>query len=138
MGMDFKGWNVAVIDEFRANDGVVQEFSDRPLVLLHSTGAKSGAERVNPLMHLEKDGRIIICASRNGEDLNPDWYHNIKANPQVEVELGDRTVPARAEEVTGAERDRLYEEMKARYPQFAEYEAATDRKIPVVALTLQG
>lgn len=137
MGMDFKGWNVAVIDEFRSSGGVVQEFIDRPLVLLHSTGAKSGAERVNPLMHLNKDGRIIVFASRGGEDLNPDWYYNIKANPQVEVEFGDRTVPARAEEVTGAERDRLFEEMKAEYPQFAEYEQATTRKIPVVALDLQ-
>jgi deazaflavin-dependent oxidoreductase (nitroreductase family) len=138
MGMDFKGWNVAVIEEFRKSGGVVQEFIDRPLVLLHSTGAKSGKERVNPLMHLEEDGKIIVFASRGGEDEHPDWYHNIKANPQVEVEFGDRTVPARAQEVTGAERDRLFEQMKAKYPQFAEYEAATDRVIPVIALELRG
>lgn len=137
MGIDFKPWNVNVIKEFRENGGVVQEFIDRPLVLLHTTGAKSGAERVNPLMHLRKDGKIIVFGSRGGEDLNPDWYYNVKADPNVQVELGDRTVPARAEEITGPERDRLYEEMKTTYPQFADYEAATDRTIPVVALHLQ-
>ena len=99
MGMDFKSWNAAVIEEFRKRGGVVEEFKDRPLVILHTTGAKTGKERLNPLMHLRKDGKIIVFASRGGEDLHPDWYHNLKANPQVKVEFGDRTVPARAEEV---------------------------------------
>jgi deazaflavin-dependent oxidoreductase (nitroreductase family) len=87
-------------------------------------------------MHLVEDGRVIVFASRGGEDLNPDWYSNVLANPDVEVELGDRTVPARAQEITGAERDRLDLEMKTEYPRFADYEAATTRTIPVVALTL--
>jgi deazaflavin-dependent oxidoreductase (nitroreductase family) len=103
-------------------------------VILHTTGAKSGEERLNPLMHLVEDGGIVVFASRAGEDKHPDWYHNVRADPQVEVELGDRTVRARAVEVTGEERDRLYAEMKAKYPQFADYEAATSRVIPVVRL----
>ncbi|HET6690850.1 MAG TPA: nitroreductase/quinone reductase family protein [Miltoncostaeaceae bacterium] len=134
MGLDFTAWNAAVIDEFRANGGRVEEFADRPLVILHTTGAKSGEERLNPLMHLVEDGGIVVFASRAGEDKHPDWYHNVRADPQVEVELGDRTVRARAVEVTGEERDRLYAEMKAKYPQFADYEAATSRVIPVVRL----
>jgi deazaflavin-dependent oxidoreductase (nitroreductase family) len=134
MGLDFTAWNAAVIDEFRANGGRVEEFADRPLVILHTTGAKSGEERLNPLMHLVEDGGIVVFASRAGEDKHPDWYHNARADPQVEVELGDRTVRARAVEVTGEERDRLYAEMKAKYPQFADYEAATSRVIPVVRL----
>jgi deazaflavin-dependent oxidoreductase (nitroreductase family) len=134
MGSDFTAWNAAVIDEFRANGGRVEEFADRPLVILHTTGAKSGEERLNPLMHLVEDGGIVVFASRAGEDKHPDWYHNVRADPQVEVELGDRTVRARAVEVTGEERDRLYAEMKAKYPQFADYEAATSRVIPVVRL----
>jgi deazaflavin-dependent oxidoreductase (nitroreductase family) len=138
MGMDFTSWNKAVIDEFRASGGHVEEFADRPLVILHTTGAKSGEERLNPLMHLPEDDGVVVCASRAGEDKHPDWYHNVRANPQVEVELGDRTVRARAEEVTGQERDRLYEEMKTRYPQFADYEAATSRVIPVVRLRFEG
>jgi deazaflavin-dependent oxidoreductase (nitroreductase family) len=132
--LDFPAGNAAVIDEFRANGGRVEEFADRPLVILHTTGAKSGEERLNPLMHLVEDGGIVVFASRAGEDKHPDWYHNVRADPQVEVELGDRTVRARAVEVTGEERDRLYAEMKAKYPQFADYEAATSRVIPVVRL----
>lgn len=138
MGMDFKGWNVNIIREFRESGGVVQEFGDRPLVILHSTGAKSGAKRENPLMYRKDDGRIIVFASRGGEAHNPDWYYNVLANPEVEIEFGDRTVKARAAEVTGAERDRLWADHKRQYPQFAEYEAATTRTIPVVALTPEG
>lgn len=138
MGLDFTSWNAAVIDEFRANGGHVEEFADRPLVILHSTGARSGEERLNPLMHLREDDGIVVFASRAGEDKHPDWYHNVRANPQVEVELGDRTVRARAEEVTGPERDRLFTEMKTRYPQFADYEASTSRVIPVVRLHFEG
>lgn len=138
MGADFTSWNKAVIEEFRANGGRVEEFGDRPLVILHSTGAKSGKERLNPLMRLKEDGGIVVFASRAGEDKHPDWYHNVRANPQVEVELGDRTVRARADEVTGPERDRLYTAMKTRYPQFADYEAATPRVIPVVRLHFEG
>ena len=138
MGMDFTGWNKAVIDEFRANGGHVEEFATRPLVILHSVGAKSGKERLNPLMHLKEDGAIVVFASRAGEDKHPDWYFNVKANPEVQVELGDRTVRGRAEEVTGAERDRIWEQMKTTYPQFAEYEAATSRVIPVVRVHLDG
>lgn len=139
MGMDFKSWNVNIIREFRENGGVVQEFIDRPLLILHSTGAKTGAKRENPLMYREDDGRIIVFASRGGEPHNPDWYYNVLAHPEVEIEFGDRTVKARAAEVTGAERDRLWADQKRQYPQFADYErTAGERVIPVVALTPEG
>lgn len=137
MGLDFTSWNKAVIEEFRANGGHVEEFATRPLVILHSTGAKSGKERLNPLMYLPEDGGVVVFASRAGEPENPSWYYNVLANPEVEVELGDRTVRGRAEEVTGEERDRLYAEMTTRYPQFGEYQAATTRTIPVVRIRFE-
>jgi deazaflavin-dependent oxidoreductase (nitroreductase family) len=135
MGMDFKSWNVQVMEEFRANGGKVEQFGDAPLVILHTTGAKSGAARENPLMYLPKGDDAVIFASRGGEPLHPDWYHNLKANPEVELEFGDRRVPARATEVTGEERDRLYAEQATLYPQFAEYEQKTTRRIPVVVVS---
>ncbi|MGD9571601.1 MAG: nitroreductase family deazaflavin-dependent oxidoreductase [Thermoleophilia bacterium] len=135
MGMDFKGWNQQVMEEFRANGGKVEQFGDAPLVILHTTGAKSGEQRQNPLMYLPKGDDTVLFASRGGEDLHPDWYHNLKANPDVKLEFGDKTVPATATEVTGAERDSLYAEQAELYPQFADYEKKTDRLIPVVVIT---
>lgn len=138
MGMDFKSWNVKVIEEFRANDGEVADFAGKPLVILHNTGAKSGEMRENPLMYLQEDGTTFIFASRGGEPHNPDWYYNVKAHPEVKLEFPDKTVDAVASEVTGAERDRVYDAHSRRFPQFAEYQQKTTRVIPVIAVEPKG
>ena len=129
-------WNTKIIEEFRANGGKVGgQFQGAPLLLLHTKGRKTGAERVNPMMYLDEgDGRILVFASKGGHPTNPDWYHNLVSDPHVTVELGGETFPARASVVTGGERDRIYAEQAQRYPGFAEYEKATSRVIPVVAL----
>ncbi|MEU8900938.1 nitroreductase family deazaflavin-dependent oxidoreductase [Nocardia sp. NPDC048505] len=130
-------WNAKIIEEFRANDGKVGgPFEGRDLLLLHTTGAKSGLPRVNPLAFLRDGGNLVIIASAAGADSNPDWYHNILANPEVTVELGTGDLQATATPITGGpERDRLYAAMVEIMPGFADYEAKTSRVIPVVALT---
>jgi deazaflavin-dependent oxidoreductase (nitroreductase family) len=128
-------WNRKVVEEFRANEGRVGgPFEGAPVLLLHTTGRKTGTEWVNPMMYLAQDGRTFVFASKGGAHVHPDWYHNLLANPQVTVELGTQTFPATAAPVTGAERDAIYAEQARRYPGFAEYEARTDRVIPVVEL----
>jgi deazaflavin-dependent oxidoreductase (nitroreductase family) len=128
-------FNQQIIDDFRANAGVVGGFFEgKPVVLLHHTGAKSGAERVSPLMYSTDGDRVLIFASKGGAPTNPDWFHNLRANPDTEIEIGTERRAVRAVEVTGADRDRLWEQQKAEYPQFAEYEQATTRTIPVIAL----
>jgi deazaflavin-dependent oxidoreductase (nitroreductase family) len=134
--MDFKEWNKQIIKEFRENDGKVGgQFEGAPLILLHTTGAKSGEERINPLMTLPKGDDIVVFASMAGAPRNPDWFHNLVANPDVTVEVGTDTKQMRARVADRAERDALYAEQAAAYPQFAEYEANTDRVIPVVVLS---
>ncbi|MBS1890402.1 MAG: nitroreductase family deazaflavin-dependent oxidoreductase [Actinobacteria bacterium] len=126
-------FNAQVIEEFRANGGTAGGiFEGKPLLLLHNVGAKSGTEYVTPLVYLGEDGRTFIFASKGGAPNHPGWFHNLKANPDVSMEIGGDTVEVVAEEVTGPERDRIYETQKEQQPQFAEYEANTDRKIPVV------
>jgi deazaflavin-dependent oxidoreductase (nitroreductase family) len=128
-------FNAGIIDEFRANGGKVGGmFEGAPLLLLHSTGAKSGEPRLQPLVYLAEGDRWLIFASKAGADTNPAWYHNLVANPDAEVEIGDERFAVRATEVTGDERDRIYAEQSRRMPNFAEYEEKTSRKIPVVAL----
>ena len=128
-------WNAKIIDEFRANQGRVGgNFEGAPMCLLHTTGARSGTERVNPMMYLELDGRRFVFASKGGAPTNPDWYHNLVANPSVEVEIGTTTYRATATPLGGEERDRIYAEQARRYPGFAEYQAKTNRVIPVVEL----
>jgi deazaflavin-dependent oxidoreductase (nitroreductase family) len=128
-------WNAKIIEEFRANGGKVGgNFEGAPLLLLHSTGAKSGQERVHPMMYREDGGRIYVFASKAGAPTNPDWYHNLKAHPSASVELGTDRFDVTASEVDRAERDRIYADQAAEYPGFAEYEAKTDRVIPVVEL----
>lgn len=128
-------YNAQIIDEFRANHGKVGgNFEGAPLLLLHSVGAKSGQERVNPMMYLQDGDRYLVFASKGGAPTNPDWYHNLKANPDAEIEVGDETFAVRAEELPSAERDEKYAEQAALYPGFADYEERTDRVIPVVAL----
>ena len=127
-------WNEGVIREFRSNHGRVGgNFKGAPLLLIHHIGAKSGKARVNPVMYLRDGERYLVFASKGGADRHPDWYWNLMANPDVEVELGDDTIKVRAEEVKGPERDRLYALQASLYPQFGEYQRKTKRVIPVVA-----
>ncbi|MGZ5288862.1 MAG: nitroreductase family deazaflavin-dependent oxidoreductase [Actinomycetota bacterium] len=130
-------WNTNVIEEFRANHGKVGGmFVGAPLLLLTTTGAKTGATRVNPLMYLPDADRLVIFASKGGAPTHPDWFHNVKANPSVTVEVGNETYRAVATEVTGDERDGLFTRQSELYPQFAEYQADNPRLIPVVVLEL--
>lgn len=133
---DHNDWNAKIIAEFRANGGQVGgRFEGMPMVLVHHTGAKSGTERVTPLVCRHEGERVIIFASKAGAPDNPDWYHNLKANPETTIEIGTETgVPVRVTEVEGDERTRIWEAQKADYPQFAGYEEQTDRTIPVLAL----
>lgn len=128
-------WNRGVIDEFRANAGQVGGyFEGTTMLLLHSTGARSGEERVNPLLYLPHEQGFVVFATAGASPTNPGWYHNLVANPAARVEVGIETIPVRARITTGAERDALYAEQVRRRPSFAEYEQQTTRVIPVVVL----
>ncbi|HZR40990.1 MAG TPA: nitroreductase family deazaflavin-dependent oxidoreductase [Ktedonobacteraceae bacterium] len=130
---DFEAWNRQVIEEFRANKGKVN--GGNSLLLLTTTGAKSGKQRVNPLAYTTDGERLVIIASKGGAPSNPDWYYNVVAHPDVTVEVGGETFEARATVVEGAERDKLYAKQAAIMPNFAEYQEKTTRKIPVIVLT---
>jgi deazaflavin-dependent oxidoreductase (nitroreductase family) len=129
-------FNAQVIEEFHANDGRVGGmFDGMPLLLLHHTGAKSGTSRINPLAYLPDEDRYVIFASKAGAPTNPDWYHNLKAHPDVKIEVGTDTIDVLATEAEGEERERLFRAQVERAPQFAEYEQKTDRVIPLIVLT---
>jgi deazaflavin-dependent oxidoreductase (nitroreductase family) len=133
--MDLQAFNRSIIEEFRANAGKVGgQFAGAPLLLLTTTGAKSGAKRVNPLAYLADGDRYVIIASYAGADSNPPWYHNLVAHPRVTVEVGTQTFEAQAEVVREPERTRLYGKMEAVMPAFTEYRQKTKRTIPVIAL----
>jgi deazaflavin-dependent oxidoreductase (nitroreductase family) len=129
-------FNTGIIEEFRSNHGVVGgPFEGAPIVLLTTTGAKSGQQRTNPLATLPEDGRLYVFASKGGAPTNPDWYYNVVAHPEVEVEYGDEKFSAVAHVVTGAERDRLFDAQVAQMPGFGDYQERTGgRVIPVVEL----
>jgi deazaflavin-dependent oxidoreductase (nitroreductase family) len=128
-------WNEKIIDEFRENDGKVGgPFDGAPLLLLTTTGAKSGELRTNPIMYLVDGDRLLVFASKSGAPTNPDWYHNIVANPTASVEVGGEHYDVNATVLTGDERDRQYARQAELYPGFAEYQEKTTRTIPVVAL----
>jgi deazaflavin-dependent oxidoreductase (nitroreductase family) len=132
---DVNNWNQGIIDEFRANGGKVGgQFAGAPLLLLTTTGAKSGKLRTNPIMYLPDGDRLIVFASKAGAPTNPDWYHNLVANPTATAEVADDRYGVKATVLTGDERDGLYARQAEQYPGFAEYAAKTTRKIPVVAL----
>jgi len=129
-------WNTQIIAEFRANGGKVGgQFDGAPVLLLTTTGAKSGKQRLTPMMYLADGERLMVFASKAGAPTNPDWYHNLIANPTVFLEVGTESFPATATPLQGAERDEMYARQAALYPGFAEYERQTTRVIPVVALT---
>jgi deazaflavin-dependent oxidoreductase (nitroreductase family) len=128
-------WNDKIIAEFRANGGKVGgPFEGATLLLLRHIGARSGAERVAPLAYLPDGDQMLIIASKAGAPTNPDWYHNLRAHPQVEVEVGTETIKVEARELPPAERDEKWAEITARAPGFGEYQKKTDRVIPVFAL----
>lgn len=137
--MDVASLNRQVIDEYRANQGQLSgDFAGAPLLLLTTTGAKSGRSHTIPLMYSEDGDRLLIVASKAGAPEHPHWYRNVVANPRVRVEIGDRDVSAAAEVIVGEERDQLYASIAERMPDFAEYQKKTSRTIPVVALTLDA
>ena len=129
-------FNQEIIDQFRANNGTMVSgmFKGAPLLLLTTTGAKSGQTRINPLAYTRDGDRYVIIASKAGAPTNPDWYHNVVAHPEVILEVGPDRFPARATVAEGAERDRLYEAQATLMPGFAEYQRNTTRRIPVVIL----
>jgi len=133
---DANNWNKAVIDEFRANAGKVGGmFAGRTLLLLHTVGAKSGEERINPVACVKDGDRYVIIASKGGAPTNPHWYHNILAHPKVTVEVGTDQFQVSAAVASEPERTRLYQKMVAVMPGFADYEQKTTRVIPVIILT---
>lgn len=130
-------WNQQIIDEFRSNGGTVTTMGfGRDLVLLHHIGAKSGAERVTPVMALRPgDGVWLIAASKGGAPTNPAWFHNLVAHPDVEIEDPDEgTVRVRAEVLEGEQRDKVWKVFTEASEGFASYEKKTDRVIPVIVL----
>lgn len=139
MATDRNDWNLRVIEEFRANEGRVSgPFEGAPMILIHHRGAKSGTERVNPLMYQKVEDGYAIFASKGGAPTNPDWYYNLVANPETTVEVGTETIPVRARVAQGEERERIWEKHKRAYPGFAEYEKTANREIPVVILEPTG
>ncbi|MER5325805.1 nitroreductase family deazaflavin-dependent oxidoreductase [Streptosporangium roseum] len=136
-------WNRPIIEEFRANAGKVGgPFEGSLLVLLTTTGARTGRRRTNPAIYLRDGERILVFASNAGAPANPAWYHNLLANPEVTVEIGDgarvETYTATAAVLRGEERDRLYAHQARLVPAFADYQAGLSRAIPVVALRRSG
>jgi deazaflavin-dependent oxidoreductase (nitroreductase family) len=128
-------YNARNINEFRANGGRLGgNFEGAPVLLLTTTGAKTGQSRTSPMMYFAEDGRMYVFASNAGRDTHPSWYVNIVADPSVTVEVGERTFAATAVEVPGEERDRVYSAQATLYPGFAEYQAGTSRLIPVIEL----
>jgi deazaflavin-dependent oxidoreductase (nitroreductase family) len=129
-------FNAQIIEEFHANEGRVGGmFEGMPLLLLHHTGAKSGKSRINPLAYQSDSGRYVVFASKGGAPTNPDWYHNLKAQPNATIEVGTDTIEVVASEATGDERERLFRTQAERVPQFAAYEQKAGRVIPVIVLT---
>jgi deazaflavin-dependent oxidoreductase (nitroreductase family) len=133
---DFNAFNQGIIEEFRANHGVVDgPFAGAPMILVTHQGAKSGVERTSPLVYSRDGDDLVIIASMGGAPKHPAWFHNIKAHPQVTVEVGDETFAAEATILTeGPERQRLFDQQAALMPNFQEYQEKTTRVIPVIVL----
>jgi deazaflavin-dependent oxidoreductase (nitroreductase family) len=127
--------NGRIIEEFRANEGKVGGyFAGRPMLLLHTKGRKTGLPRTNPVVYLPDGDRFVIIASKGGAPKDPQWYRNLVADPNVEIEVGTRRIPVKAVVITGPERDELYARQVEKMPAFGDYERKTERTIPVIAL----
>ncbi len=132
---DQKDYNRQLIEEFRANRGKSGgPFEGRPLLLLTTTGAKSGQRRTTPMMHVRDGDSLMVIASNVGAPTHPAWYHNLVAHPQVTVEVGTETFDATAIVTNGEERHRLWSRIVELYPFFTEHQAKTTRQIPVIIL----
>ena len=130
-------WNAKIMAEFRETGGTAGGFfEDKTLLILHTTGAKSGKHRENPLVTIEDDGKLIIVASKGGADTHPAWYYNLVANPDVEVEFGTERFSTKAVVTEEPERTELYEKMEAEYAFFTEYKQKAARVIPVITVDL--
>lgn len=130
---DFIAWTIS---EFRSHHGTVGgPFAGAPLLLLHTRGARTGKERVNPMMYFADGARYLVFASKAGSDRNPDWYYNLLAYPTSTIEVGDQRIDVAVEELRGDERDRMFAAQAALFPGFAGYQRQTSRIIPVLALT---
>ncbi|MGA3153475.1 MAG: nitroreductase family deazaflavin-dependent oxidoreductase [Streptosporangiaceae bacterium] len=128
-------YNAQIIEEFRANGGKVGgPFEGAPLLLLHTVGARTGQERVNPMMYRSAGTGYAVFASKAGAPTHPDWYHNLIAHPQVMAEIGTETVSLTARVASPGEREQIWAAHKREYPGFADYEQKTTRQIPVVIL----
>jgi deazaflavin-dependent oxidoreductase (nitroreductase family) len=135
MSNEMNDWNAKIIDEFRANAGKVGgPFEGAPMILLHTVGAKSGEERLHPVVYQPVGDAMAVFASKGGAPTNPAWYHNIVAHPRFTVEVGTDRFEVQARVAEGEERDRIWERQKQQNPGFAEYEQKTTRQIPVVIL----
>ena len=132
--MGVSDWNTTIIEQFRAQGGKgVAQFGDA-LLLLHHTGARTGTVRVNPLAYYDDGDRLVIVASKAGAPQNPDWYYNLKANPDTKIEVGTETRAVRAVEITGDDYEQTWARVAAAMPGFADYQTKTARRIPLVAL----
>jgi len=130
-----KDFNKSIVDEFRANDGKVGgQFAGANLLLLTTTGAKSGQPRLAPLAYFTIDGKLIIIGSKAGADTNPDWVHNLRANPAAHIEVGSDAYDVTSRELPKAERDGLFDKIVAAAPGFGEYQSKTSRIIPLFEL----
>ncbi len=129
------GWNDTIIEEFRASGGrQAGNFAPGTLLLLHTIGARSGQPRINPLVHIKDGDRYLVVASYGGAPKHPAWYFNLQANPNVTIEVSDKTLEVTAETLESADRNEAYRRLAETFPFFAEYEKKTDRVIPVIAL----
>jgi deazaflavin-dependent oxidoreductase (nitroreductase family) len=128
-------FNAGIVEEFRANAGVVGgPFEGATLLLLHTTGAKSGQPRLNPLAYFGVDGKIFIVGSKAGADTNPAWVHNLRANPRAHIEVGTEAYDVTARELPEAERAAMFAQVVAAAPGFGEYQEKTSRVIPLFEL----
>jgi deazaflavin-dependent oxidoreductase (nitroreductase family) len=137
VGSSADTYNATIIEEFRANEGQVGgPWAGTPLIIVHHIGARSGIERVTPLgCFPQSDDRYAIVASNGGSETHPDWYYNLKANPNITVEVGAETIAVLAVELDDAARTEVWPKLVAQVPQLAEHESSTSRKIPVFMLT---
>jgi deazaflavin-dependent oxidoreductase (nitroreductase family) len=136
---DWQAFNEGVVEAFRANGGMVPgRWTNQPLLLLTTIGARSGLPQTTPLLYSTDGDRYVVIASKGGEPTHPDWYHNLLAHPEATVEVGSESFAVRAQVAEGAERRRLFDQQAALMPFFAEYERTTAREIPVVVLVRDG